>query len=82
VSQLARSFVAAAQVWVDGSGLGLDARGRQESMALDDKGVMQVDFDEESRNYVTRLGKFLSSNVQRARVRPLSCFEKMKCPFK
>ncbi|CAL1166089.1 unnamed protein product [Cladocopium goreaui] len=35
VSQLARSFVAAAQ----------------ESMALDDKGVMQVDFDEESRNY-------------------------------
>jgi hypothetical protein len=29
-------------------------------MALDDKGVMQVDFDEESRNYVTRLGTFLS----------------------
>ena len=41
-------------------GSGLDARGRQESMALDDKGVMQVDFDEESRNYVTRLGTFLS----------------------
>eukprot|EP00435_Cladocopium_sp_Y103_P047080 s2276_g13.t1 len=35
VSQLARSFVAAAQ----------------ESMALGNKGVMQVDFDEESRNY-------------------------------
>ena len=63
MSQLARSFVAAAQVWVGQLGWGLDdldARGRQESMALDDKGVMQVDFDEESRNYATRLGKFLS----------------------